>query len=499
MGRTRERKRAEAEEKARRKAIKRARKAATEARKDHDPVTSHSEGDRNLINEGWESDPRILLRVGPDFSLESVVRDATPGWTAGRKQADRTVRHRGGLLSELQERLFASAKGDATDAVLLVLQGLDTAGKGGIVRHVMGLVDPQGISVTAFKAPTEEERAHDFLWRIRPHLPAPGRIGVFDRSHYEDLLVPTAQALTGRTDENGQSWVVGEGELNRRYRDIYAFETEAARSGIRILKICLLVSYEEQGRRLRERLDRPEKNWKFSPSDLDTRDDWANYQTAYSEVLRRTSTRVAPWYAIPADDKWYARLAVTEILTRTLAQISPRWPAANFDVEAARARLDLSMTPEALLEWSQEKETRQSEWIAEDTAMRIAVDALNTQSDEDAEVARDEAVSATATDSADTDTTATIDEGAGPAPTGPAASEGETEPEAPQQNASAVGASLGSAATQSEPGPTLTAASAAEASRLGVGRSKSVGLGGPRKPGNAHGVSEKFDLGEDQA
>lgn len=377
MGKKADRRRAEAEERARRKAIERVHELEATTKKRTRRAAKARARDIGKAASRWSGDPRELLRVGSDLDLSTFRRDATPGWSAGRKAAEATTASRGEFLSELQERLYASARGGATDSVLLVLQGLDTAGKGGIVRHVVGLVDPQGVSLAAFKAPSEEERAHDFLWRIRPRLPRPGFIGVFDRSHYEDLLVPTAQALTHRTDEDGVSWEVPEEELNRRYHDIYEMEVEATRRGMRIVKICLMVSYEEQGLRLRERLDRSEKHWKFSPSDLDTRDDWTHYQRAYEEVLRRTSTRVAPWYLVPADRKWYARLAVTEILTRTLAEIDPRWPDASFDVDAARERLDLSLTPEALARWGRERTERQAEWITDDEAISLAVDALN--------------------------------------------------------------------------------------------------------------------------
>lgn len=387
MGKKADARKAEAEEKARRKAIERAHKMAAKAEKKTRKAARARAKDIEEVGAEWSGDPRELLAVRSDLDLSTFVRDSTPGWTAGSKAARATMTSRGEFLSQLQERLFASAKGGAGDSVLLVLQGLDTAGKGGIVRHVMGLVDPQGISLAAFKAPTEEERAHDFLWRIRARLPHAGYIGVFDRSHYEDLLVPTAQALTGQADEFGKSWVVPEDELNRRYHDIYEMEAEAARQGMRIVKVCLMVSYETQGLRLRERLDRPEKNWKFSPSDLDTRDNWNHYQGAYQEVLRRTSTRVAPWYLVPADNKWYAQLAITEILTRTLAEIDPQWPAPTFDVEAARERLDLSLTPDALAHWDAERAHKQADWITDDEAISLAVNALNgkpgTPADED--------------------------------------------------------------------------------------------------------------------
>ncbi|MDN6566533.1 MAG: hypothetical protein L0K65_05710, partial [Actinomyces sp.] len=400
MGRKKQLKKAQAEAEARAAAIERSRAAGTRARRERtetlagaakrkkDGKGKGSQGGRkvvpNGVTGGWTRDPRELLRVGAGFDLADLPRDATPGWDLGRTAGQTWTATRSGLLSQLQERLYASSRGGATDSVLLVLQGLDTAGKGGIVRHVIGQVDPQGVQLAAFKAPSPEERRHDFLWRIRPRLPRPGHIGVFDRSHYEDLLVPTAQALTGRTDEHGESWVVDTEELNRRYRDIYEMELAATRAGMRIVKICLMVSYEEQGLRLRERLDRSDKHWKFSTNDLDTRDDWVHYQAAYGEVISRTSTEIAPWYVIPADRKWYSRLAVTEILTRTLAEIDPTWPAATFDVQAARQRLDRTLTPEALHEWAREKEAAQEEWITADESVSLAVDELNAASRLDA-------------------------------------------------------------------------------------------------------------------
>ncbi|MGO3797130.1 MAG: PPK2 family polyphosphate kinase [Pauljensenia sp.] len=398
MGEKKRRKQAAAEEKARNAAIERARRAGTEARDARENARSGKKGHSgksgksrrtgattgNGVTGAWSSDPRELLRVGPQFDLADLSRDSTPGWDQGRRAAEKWTATRSEFLSQLQERLYASSRGGAQDSVLLVLQGLDTSGKGGIVRHVVGQVDPQGIELAAFKAPTEEERQHDFLWRVRPRLPRPGHIGVFDRSHYEDLLVPTAQALTGRRDEHGESWVVDTEELNRRYHDIYEMELAATQSGMRIVKVCLMVSYEEQGLRLRERLDRSDKHWKFSTNDLDTRDDWVHFQAAYAEVLSRTSTEIAPWYVVPADRKWYSRLAVTEILTRTLAGIDPTWPAATFDVEAARTRLDATLTPTALRKWAREKEAVQEEWITADESVSLAVDELNAASRLDA-------------------------------------------------------------------------------------------------------------------
>ena len=210
---------------------------------------------------------------------------------------------------------------------MLVLQGLDTAGKGGIVRHVMGMVDPQGVKLASFGVPTAEERAHHYLWRIEKQLPPAGRIGVFDRSHYEDVLVV-------RVDE-----LVPEAEWQGRYDEINAWEEKLIAGGTTIVKVALMVSYDEQGARLAERLDRPDKYWKFSPSDITTRSKWPAYQQAYADVFARTSTEKAPWYVVPADRKWYARLAVTEILTQTLESLDLGWPAATFDVAEMQAAL----------------------------------------------------------------------------------------------------------------------------------------------------------------
>lgn len=231
----------------------------------------------------------------------------------------------------LQERLFAESRaGVAKDAVLLVLQAMDSAGKGGIVRHVVGGVDPQGVALAAFKAPTAEEREHDFLWRIEKRLPDPGFIGVFDRSHYEDVLI-------GRVRE-----LAPPAEIERRYDAINEFEARVAASGTRIVKVMLHISPEEQKTRLMERLDRPDKHWKYNPGDVDERLVWPQYMRAYQTVFDRTSTAVAPWHVIPANAKWYARLAVQELLLAALEDIDPEWPRADFDVESEKKRLAAS-------------------------------------------------------------------------------------------------------------------------------------------------------------
>ena len=273
----------------------------------------------------WQRDPREALVVGPDFDLAAFVRDATPGWEDGRSDAEEHMAERAECLSRLQEQLFAQGKSGSKDRLLVVAQGLDTAGKGGLARHVMGQMDPQGVALKAFKAPTEAERKEHFLARIRRALPGPGMIGFFDRSHYEDLLVP---GVAGMDDD----------AFEARAKEINDFEAELIDDGCRIIKVCLMVSYQEQGERLLERLERPDKHWKYSPNDLKVRSQWFKYQGVYQRVLRMTSTEQAPWLVVPADHKWYARAAVSEAITRTLEEMNLTWPEADFDVTAEQER-----------------------------------------------------------------------------------------------------------------------------------------------------------------
>ncbi|OZB81104.1 polyphosphate kinase 2 family protein [Microbacterium sp. 13-71-7] len=279
---------------------------------------------------GWTAPATEVLRVTP-AGLSGVDPDATPGYQG--KKADGAESLASGLaaLGDLQERLFArSAVGEAQAGVLLVLQAMDSAGKGGIVRHVVGGVDPQGIELAAFKAPTAEELQHDFLWRVEKRLPAEGKIGVFDRSHYEDVLIGRVRALAPAE------------EIERRYRAIVDFEKRVADSGTRIIKVMLHISRDEQKQRLMERLERPEKHWKFNPGDTDERLLWDDYMAAYDTVFARTSTDDAPWFVIPANRKWYARLAVQELLLAALEDIDPQWPVADYDVAAEMKRLAAS-------------------------------------------------------------------------------------------------------------------------------------------------------------
>lgn len=268
-----------------------------------------------------------LLRVGPDFDLSATDSSATPGFSGDKVQGEVALAAGVEALEELQERLFAAAKGGAKDSVLLIVQGMDTSGKGGIIRHVVGSFDPQGVQLTSFKVPTPEEKAKGFLWRIRQALPAPGKIGVFDRSQYEDVLVARVNELVTK-----QVW-------SRRYSSINTFEAQTTRKGIRIVKVMLHISRDEQKERLAERLDRADKHWKYRPGDLDDRLKWDDFQAAYGDALTRCSTENAPWYVVPADKKWYARWAVQQLVLAALQDIDPQWPQATFDVEAEKARL----------------------------------------------------------------------------------------------------------------------------------------------------------------
>ena len=276
----------------------------------------------------WTTDPAPLLRAGEGFRLGEVDPESTPGYDGDKKSGKKDLEALSAELNDLQERLFAAHHDeDSGPAVLLVLQAMDTAGKGGIVRHVVGAVDPQGVELAAFKKPTEEELAHDFLWRIRPRVPGPGMIGVFDRSHYEDVLIGRVRELADET------------EIERRYTAINDFEAELIAAGVRIVKVMLHISPDEQKERLAERLERPDKHWKYNPGDVYERLLWPDYMDAYQAAFDRTSTEATPWFVVPANRKWYARLAVQRLLLDVLKDIDPQWPAADFDVEVEKKRL----------------------------------------------------------------------------------------------------------------------------------------------------------------
>jgi PPK2 family polyphosphate:nucleotide phosphotransferase len=230
-------------------------------------------------------------------------------------------------LPGLQERLWAEATAGGARRVLLVLQGIDTAGKGGVTEHVVGMCGPIGVQYTAFKKPTPEELEHDFLWRIRPKLPGPGVIGVFDRSHYEDVLVPRVHRL------------IPDSELATRYDQINEFEAELAAAGTTVIKCYLHISYDTQRERLLARLDKPDKHWKFNEDDIAERGRWSDYIAAFEAMLQNCNSPAAPWYVVPSDSKKYRNWAVGELLRETLEQLDPQYPRPDLDVEQLRQRL----------------------------------------------------------------------------------------------------------------------------------------------------------------
>ncbi|MEJ6538596.1 MAG: polyphosphate kinase 2 family protein [Mycobacterium sp.] len=275
----------------------------------------------------WSHEPGKILRFRTGDKIADIDTDSSPGFTGNRAAAAEIQADRNAHLAGLQELLYADGKGGNNHSLLLVLQGMDTAGKGSIVKNVLGGTNPMGIRYTGFGPPTEEERAHHYLWRINNALPPAGHIGVFDRSHYEDVLVVRVHDLVPRD--------VWEG----RYDEINTFEKELVESGTTIVKVAMFVSLDEQKRRLAERLERPDRYWKYNPRDLDERKLWPAYQEAYQAVLDRTSTDIAPWYVVPCDKKWYSQLAVTELLIEAIEAMKLTWPPATFDVEAEKKKL----------------------------------------------------------------------------------------------------------------------------------------------------------------
>ncbi|MFC7302866.1 PPK2 family polyphosphate kinase [Streptomyces monticola] len=270
-----------------------------------------------------------LLRVpeGERVDLASFDARATPAGPADKAAGLEATARMGERLADLQERLYAASTGGDRRRVLLVLQGMDTSGKGGTVKHVIGLFNPSGCRIKAFKTPTPEEQNHPFLWRIMKALPQPGEIGIFDRSHYEDVLIARVRELVPRS------------QLGRRYGQINRFEKSLAHDGVTVIKCFLHISAEEQRERLLERLDRPDKHWKFNPGDIDERALWPAYQEAYEIALERCSTEASPWYVIPSDRKWYRNWAISKLLLEHLEAIDPQYPMADFDVAECRKRL----------------------------------------------------------------------------------------------------------------------------------------------------------------
>jgi PPK2 family polyphosphate:nucleotide phosphotransferase len=268
--------------------------------------------------------------------VSSRIRDAlrlAPGpvelsdYGTSSRPCKRDKRDRRDEMRDMQERLWAESTAGGRRSVLLVLQGMDTAGKGGVTEHVVGAFGPIGVQYTAFKRPTDEELAHGFLWRIRNRLPTPGVIGVFDRSHYEDVLITRVHGLI-TTDE-----------AHRRFEQINAFEQELVAAGTTVLKCFLHISYDTQRERLLARLDNPDKHWKFNEADIDERAHWDDYQAAYADALEHCNTPEAPWYVIPSDRKRYRNWLVGELMREVLEELDPQYPRPHLDVPALKARL----------------------------------------------------------------------------------------------------------------------------------------------------------------
>ncbi|MFI9804372.1 PPK2 family polyphosphate kinase [Streptomyces sp. NPDC052301] len=269
----------------------------------------------------------LRLPLGEPVGLAGYDARATPGAPGGKQASLADTAHMGKRLAGLQERLWAAGTAGDRRRLLLVLQGMDTSGKGGTVKHVIGQFNPSGCRIKAFKAPTEEEREHDFLWRVRRALPEPGEIGIFDRSHYEDVLIARVRHLAPPA------------AIGSRYGLINDFERSLAEDGVTVVKCFLHLSYEEQKRRLLRRLDRPDKHWKFTPDDIEERALWPAYQEAYELALEHCAGPHAPWYLVPADRKWYRNWAVSRLLLEHLEALDPRYPKGDFDVAECRRRL----------------------------------------------------------------------------------------------------------------------------------------------------------------
>lgn len=270
---------------------------------------------------------RDALRVEPGepVDLDRIDPRGTPKAPGDKDRTKAAMADAGPSLAAAQEALYA----EGTRRVLLVLQGMDTSGKGGVIEHVIGLVNPQGVHIRSFKKPTPTELRHHFLWRVRAALPGPGMLGIFDRSHYEDVLVARVHELTVPQI------------IEKRYAEINRFEAGLVAEGYALVKCFLHVSYDEQRERLLARLADPAKHWKFNEGDLAERARWADYQEAYRIALERCSTDAAPWYAVPADRKWYRNWAIGRLLTETLTELDPQYPQPKLDVK----RLTKALAP----------------------------------------------------------------------------------------------------------------------------------------------------------
>lgn len=265
------------------------------------------------------------FRIDKPARLRLATRDCadTDGIDMSKDEAKATLRDDLDRLANLQERLYAEDR----SAVLMILQGMDAAGKDSAIKHVMSGINPQGCEVTSFKAPSAEELEHDFLWRHVIRLPTRGRIGIFNRSYYEEVLV--VRVHPELLEKQRLPKMSAKTLWTQRFSTICAFERHLVHNGTRVLKFFLHISRDEQRKRLLERLDDPEKHWKFNPRDLAERKLWNRYNAAYQDMIRHTSIREAPWYVVPADDKWFCRMIIASALVKTLQDLRPEFPKVN--------------------------------------------------------------------------------------------------------------------------------------------------------------------------
>jgi PPK2 family polyphosphate:nucleotide phosphotransferase len=297
---------------------------------------------KELLKEAAEIAGPCRISKGKKFRL----KDYDPADTGGLKdkqEAKKLLENGVELLSEYQEKLYAQDRW----ALLVIFQAMDAAGKDGVVKHVMSGINPQGCSVTSFKAPSHEELDHDYLWRAHKAVPERGKIGIFNRSYYEEVLVVRVhqEILAG---QQLPKELVGKGLWKERYEDINNFEKYLTRNGIIVLKFFLHLSKGQQKKRFLERLEMPEKNWKFSLADIKERGYWKDYQNAYEEMIQNTATKHAPWYIIPADNKWFTRLAVAGAIIDRLNSLDLEFP----EVDPAKKK-ELAQVRKALLEGKQ--------------------------------------------------------------------------------------------------------------------------------------------------
>ncbi len=278
----------------------------------------------------FKQHPSETLKVGKGFRLKDVDPDATPGYPGDKSDGELLLSDLDDNLTVFQEQLFAESRFGGTKRLLLILQAMDTAGKGGIVNHVMGTMNPQGVQLRSFKAPTDEEKSYDFLWRIEKEVPAAGMVGVFDRSHYEDVLIHRVHR-----------WADPK-ELERRYQAINEFEARQTAAGTKIVKVMLHISPDEQKERLLARLDDPAKLWKYSSNDLKERAFWDDYMAAYQAAFDHTNSSAAPWHVVPANKKWYARIAVQQLLLDAMDGLKLEWPVPELDVALERDLVERS-------------------------------------------------------------------------------------------------------------------------------------------------------------